>query len=355
MIKHITLLLKFSGLCLAILFLFSACKEESKKISASSPGPSRGAPLPVEAFVVKTKNLAENLEVPGTLQAFEETDIRPEISGRLVRLNITEGGAVAKGDLLAKLFDDDLQAQLKKLQVQLDIAQKTLERQQELLKIQGISQQEVDLSELQVNNIKADMELVRVSISKTEIRAPYAGRLGLRSISLGAYVTPTSLITTLRQVNQLKLDFTVPEKYGDLFRKGRPVNFTVAGSDRTFTASVLATEAAVEAATRTLKVRATVAGNDSALLPGTFAKVLLKIGGNDQSLIVPTQAVIPQARNKQVIVYKNGSPDFKIVDTGIRDETFVQILDGLKEGDTVLTTGLLAIRPDSKLKLVKVE
>jgi len=163
---------------------------------------------------VVAKNLAENLEVPGTLQPFEETEIRPEISGRLISLKIVEGGSVQKGALLAKLFDEDLQAQLNKLKVQLEIAQKTLERQRELLKIQGISQQEVDLSELQANNIKADMELVRVNISKTEIRAPYSGLLGLRNVSLGAYVTPTTLLTTLRQVNQLKLDFMVPEKYG---------------------------------------------------------------------------------------------------------------------------------------------
>jgi membrane fusion protein (multidrug efflux system) len=335
-----------------------SCKSNKKEPAGASSrggGGMRGGPVQVEAFVVKTKNLAENLEVPGTLQAFEETEIRPEISGRLVQLNIQEGGVVQRGALLAKLFDDDLQAQLKKLKVQLDIAQKTLERQRELLKIQGISQQEVDLSELQVNNIKADMELVRVNISKTEIRSPYAGRLGLRNVSPGAYVSPTTVLTTLRQVNQLKLDFTVPEKYGDLFRKGRTVSFTVAGSKRTFTATVIATEAAVETTTRTLKVRASVAGNDAALIPGAFAKVQLKLGGIEESLIVPTRAVIPQARNKQVIVYKNGNPDFRVVETGIRDETYVQISDGVKLGDTVLVTGLLAIRPDSKLQLSKVE
>jgi membrane fusion protein, multidrug efflux system len=347
--------LKYAAFFLLGIFLLNACKSEDKKESAARPGPMRGGPLQVEAFIVKTKNLAETLEVPGTLQPFEETEIRPEISGRLIRLNITEGGAVGRGDLLAKLFDEDLQAQLKKLQVQLEIAQKTLERQRELLKIQGISQQEVDLSELQVNNIKADMELVRVNISKTEIRAPYAGRLGLRNVSLGAYVSPTTLLTTLRQVNQLKLDFTVPEKYGDLFRKGRTVSFTVAGSKRTFTSTVIATEAAIDAATRTLKIRASVAANDAALLPGAFAKVQLRIGGNDQSLIVPTRAVIPQARDKQVIVFKNGSPDFRVVETGIRDEDFVEISAGLQAGDTVLVTGLLAIRPDSKLALTKVE
>jgi membrane fusion protein (multidrug efflux system) len=344
-------------ICSMLTALAFSCKSDKKEPTAPArpAAGGRGGPLQVEAFVVKTKNLTENLEVPGTLQPFEETEIRPEISGRLVQLNIAEGGTVQRDALLAKLFDEDLQAQLKKLQVQLEIAQKTLERQRELLKIQGISQQEVDLSELQVNNIKADMELVRVNISKTEIRAPYAGRIGLRNVSLGAYVSPTTLLTTLRQVNQLKLDFSVPEKYGDIFTKGKTVQFNVAGSRKNFNAVVIATESSVEAETRTLKVRASVNGNDSALLPGVFAKVQLQLGGNDLSLIVPTRAVIPQARNKQVIVYKNGAPDFRVVETGIRDETHVQITEGLQLGDTVLTTGLLAIRPDSKLALSKVE
>ncbi|MBI5914460.1 MAG: efflux RND transporter periplasmic adaptor subunit [Bacteroidetes bacterium] len=348
--KHSLLL----ALLLAGLFM-AACKSEKKDGAAVPAPPQRGGPLSVEGFIVKTKHLAENLAVPGTLLPFEVTEIRPEISGRLVSLNIPEGSPVQKGALLAKLFDEDLQAQLKKLQVQLEIARQTLQRQQELLKIQGISQQEVDLSELQVHNIQADMELVRVSISKTEIRSPYSGRLGLRNVSLGAYVSPTTLLTTLRQVNQLKLDFTVPEKHGAQFTKGRKVDFTVAGSRRTFTATVIASEAAVEAETRSLKVRALVAANDGALLPGVFANVLLNMGGSGQSLVVPTQAVIPQARNKQVIVFKNGSPEFKIVETGLRDETYIQISEGLQVGDTVLTTGLLAVRPESKLVLKKVE
>lgn len=331
-----------------------SCKSD-KKDAAAAPAGKKNMPIQVEGFIVVNKNLAENLEVPGSLQPFEETEIRPEIAGRLVSMNIKEGGTVQKGVLLAKLFDGDLQAQLRKLQVQLDIAKKTLERQQELLKIQGISQQEVDLSELQVNNIMADIELVKVNISKTEIRAPYAGGLGLRNVSLGAYVSPTTLLTTLRQINRLKLDFTVPEKYSQLFTKGKTIKFTVAGSRRNYTATILATEAAVAAETRSLKVRASVVEVDNALLPGTFAKVLLNTSGTGETLVAPTQAIIPQARGKKVVVFKGGAPEFRDVETGVRDEDYVQVLDGLKLGDTIVTTGLLAIRPESKLVLKKVE
>lgn len=346
-----------SRLAVLLLLLFAfviACKEEKKENGAAA-GPRANAPLQVEAFIVKTQALSENLEVPGTLMPFEQTEIRPEITGRIVKLNIPEGSFVKKGTLLVKLFDEDLQAQLKKLQVQLQINAKTAERQKELLTIGGISQQEYDLSELAVNNLKADIDLVKVEISKTEIRAPFDGRIGLKAISDGAYITPTNLITTISQVGQLKMEFSVPEKYSDLMRKGRLVTFTIAGTPKKFNAAILATESVIEANTRTLRVRTVVKGSNPSLVPGAFAKVGLKLDENDKALIIPTQAVIPQARNKRVIVYANGAPKFQEVTTGIRDSSFVQITDGLKLGDTVIITGLLSIRPESKIKLSKVQ
>lgn len=312
-------------------------------------------PVQAEGFVVKTRLMSENIEVPGSLLPYEETEIRPEISGRVVSLNVREGNYVGRGVMLAKLYDGDLQAELKKLQVQYQIAQKTVERYGELLKIQGISQQEYDLAQLQVNNLRADMDIVRVNIGKTEVRAPYSGKLGLRNISVGAYVSPTTIITTLRRVDQLKLEFSVPEKYSSAMKPGSKVLFGMDGVKQKFTANVMATEAFIEANTRTLKVRAVVQGNNPNLVPGGFAKVNLQMGANAQSLVIPTQAVIPQARNKRVIVYNGGTARFQVVTTGIRDSSYIQVTEGLSAGDTVVTTGLLAIRPDTKVKLTKVQ
>jgi membrane fusion protein (multidrug efflux system) len=347
-------------LIVSFVFVFLlACENEKKKGSpapAGGPGAQRSnRPMQAEGFIVRTKKLSENIEVPGTLMPFEVTEIRPEISGRIVYLNVPEGRTVSKGAVLAKLFDGDLQAQLKKLQVQLEIAQQTAARYRELLKIGGVSQQEYDLTELQVNNLNADMQLVRVDIYKTTIRAPYHGRIGLKNISSGAYVTPTNIITTISQVNKLKMEFTVPEKYSRNMQRGRAVNFTVAGADQQFSSSIMATESNIEANTRTLKVRSVVDGTHASLVPGAFAKVTLKMDENDQALVIPTQAVIPQARNKRVILYRDGVAKFEIISTGLRDSSFVQITEGLKAGDTVLTTGLLAIKPDSKVTLSKVQ
>jgi membrane fusion protein, multidrug efflux system len=356
-----------AGVILFFSFTFIISCKDSKKSETPARGGQQGGggarqgggpgnmPVQAEGFVVKTRQMSENIEVPGSLLPYEETEIRPEISGRVVSLNVREGQYVGKGVVLAKLFDGDLQAELKKLQVQYQIAQKTVERYGELLKIQGISQQEYDLAQLQVNNLRADMDIVRVNIGKTEVRAPYAGRLGLRNISVGAYVSPTSIITTLRKVDQLKLEFSVPEKYSNAMKPGSQVKFGLEGVKDKFTANVIATEAAIEANTRTLKVRAVLAGRNPALVPGAFAKVSLEIGKDVQSLVIPTQAVIPQARNKRVVVYSGGTARFQVVTTGIRDSSYIQVTEGLNEGDTVVTTGLLAIRPDSKVKLTRVQ
>jgi len=344
--------------CLLALILVS-CGEKKDKIKAPGTGSNRSKSsneaLPAEGFIVKARALAENISVPGTLLPFETTDIRPEISGRVVEINIPEGQMAQKGLLLVRLFDEDLQAQLKKLEVQLSIARKTAERQNELLKINGISQQEYDLSELSVNNLKADIELVKVDIAKTQIRAPYHGRIGLRNISPGAYVTPADILTTISQVDNLKLEFTVPEKYSASMRPGKTVKFTIDGMNQEFTATVQAAATIIESNTRSLKVRGVVKSNHPDLVPGGFAKVLLQMGKNDQSLVIPTQAVIPQARDKRVILYHGGAIEFKVVATGLRDSSFIEIADGLKAGDTVITTALLAIRPESRISLTKVE
>lgn len=330
---------------------FTSCsKKEDKGGTFVRPK----GPIGVDGFLVQPRMISENVEVPGTLLPVEETQIRAEVSGRLVSLNVPEGTVVSKGFLLAKLFDQDLQAQLRKLEVQLQISIKTVERQKELLAINGISQQDFDLISLNVDNLKADIQTTKIQIGKTEIRAPYEGEIGLRNVSLGAYLSPNDIITTLRQVRQLKLEFSIPEKYAKFIAKGYEVKFKVDGGSTTYQAKVLATEGNVEQSTRTLKVRALVEKLHPELVPGLFAKVNLQLGKDLEALMVPTQSVIPKARVKQVMVLRKDSAQFITVQTGIRDSSFIQITSGLNRGDTVIITGLMAIRPNSKIKMLKV-
>jgi membrane fusion protein, multidrug efflux system len=338
---------------LSALVIFSSCK--SKKPDSAGGGRQRQqGPLSVDAFVIQPSAISEDVEVPGSLLPFEETAIRAEVGGRIVQLNIREGTMVQKGTLLVKIFDKDLQAQLRKLQVQLQINEKTEERNRELLKINAISQQDYDLSTLNVENLKADIESIQIAISKTEIRAPYRGTIGLRNVSLGSYISPTDIVTTIRQVDQLKLDFAIPEKYAKEIGKGYTVKFRVDGGVQDHVAKVIATENSVDQSTRTLKVKAVVTENHRELVPGVFAKINLQLGRNNSALLVPTQAVIPNIRNKQVILLRKDSALFTVVETGIRDSAYVQIISGVNPGDTVITSGLMAIRPNTKVKVTRV-
>jgi membrane fusion protein (multidrug efflux system) len=261
---------------------------------------------------------------------------------------------VAQGSLLLKLYDGDLQAQLQKMQVQLKVAEQTAERYAALLKINGVSQQEYDLNVLAVNNIRADINIIRTSIAKTSLKAPFSGKMGISTITPGAYVSPATVITTLRKVSQLKLEFTVPEKYGTIMKPGSLVHFTLENNAASYPAKITATENTIAAETRSLKVIALVTKANAQLLAGSFAKVQIPLGDNNAALMIPTQAIIPQARDKKVIAVRNGIATMETVTTGIRDSASVEITSGLKAGDTVLITGLLATKPGSKVQLNKV-
>lgn len=337
---------------LVFLFLLSSCGSKTKK-TETFQHKNGGAPsvLAVEGFLVQPSVLNSSIEVAGTLLPFQETEIHPEVAGKVVKLSINEGKIVRKGTLLAQLFDGDLQAQLQKLRVQLQIANKTQQRQEELLKIGGISQQDYDLSLLNVSTIRADMQILQADINKTRIRAPFDGKLGFRNISMGAYITPATVITTIRQVNKIKLEFSVPEKYSNQVKVGNSVAFTTESSNKRYSAKIAATESGITQETRSLAVHAIVEKADEGVTAGGFAKVIFDMGDNNQAIMVPTQAIIPEARDKKVIVYHDGKASFVTVETGTRDSSKVEILKGLAVGDTVVTTGLLSIKPGSKLKI----
>jgi membrane fusion protein (multidrug efflux system) len=335
-----------------VLVLIS-CKQKKENAAAGGRQGDGQQVLSLEGLIATSKNINTQIEVPGTILANESTEIRPEVSGRVVQLNIKEGSFVAQGTLLAKLYDDDLQAQLKKLDVQLKIADQTEKRQAQLLKIQGISQQDYDLSLLQVYNLNADLEIIKTAIRKTEIRAPFSGKLGLRNISPGAYVTPLTIATSISQVNQLKLQFSIPEKYGAQLKMGQNIDFTVDGVQKKFSASVIATETGIEENTRSLAVRALIKNKDEFLLPGAFAKVKLAFEKSVDAIMIPNSSVLPQGRLKFIYLYKGGKAKQTEITTGVRDSTNIQVINGVSNGDTVITTGLLYLRPDVAVTLTK--
>jgi membrane fusion protein, multidrug efflux system len=335
----------------AILALVS-CGEKDKKIGAAPA--AKAAVSKANGYIVRTAALSDDIELPGTLVANETAEVHPEISGRIVYLNINEGRYVGQGTVLARLFDGDLQARLKKLRIQLAMAQTTEQRQAKLLDIESIPKQDYDMALLNVNTIKADIEILRVDIGKTIIRAPFSGRLGLKNISKGAYITPATSIAALQQISTMKLDFALPEKYLTAIKERQLVYFITPGNSKRYMATVEVTNPQITENNRSVTVRARVQNPDAGLLPGGFAQVSLRFEPETAALMVPTQSIIPQARGKKVVLYQDGVAKFTDVTTGLRDSATIQVTSGLKEGDTILVTGLLSIKPDAKVMVDKI-
>lgn len=354
MTNHLTVNSKLLTVIIIVSGLYASGCQSSKKEDKNATVKPAVPTSKVDGYIVTPQLLAQDIEVPGSLAAYQEVELHPEVSGRVTGVYFKEGSNVSQGSLLLKLYDGDLQAQLQKMQVQLKVAEQTAERYAALLKINGVSQQEYDLNVLAVNNIKADINIIRTSISKTSLKAPFSGKMGTSTITTGAYVSPATLITTLRKVSQLKLEFTVPEKYGVKMKPGSLINFTIENISENYSAIISATENTITAETRSLKVIALVTKANTQLIAGTFAKVHIPLGANDAALMIPSQAIIPQARNKKVIAVRNGMASMETVTTGIRDSSNVEITSGLKAGDTVLITGLLATKPGSKVQLNKI-
>jgi membrane fusion protein, multidrug efflux system len=335
-----------------LILALGGCSGSKKKADGKDPN---AAVSFIEGFVVKPTTVDETILLSGTLKAYEETVLMPEVSGRVVGLNLPEGQFVKKGTLLVKIYDGELQSQLRKAQTQFEIAQQTLTRQTELLKVDGISQLEYDQTRLQVNSIKDDIDLLKVQISKTEILAPYDGVIGLRNLSPGAQITPATAVAIIRESDKLKLDFAVPGKYSQMIHKGTRVTFSVEGDDKKIEAVVMATEEGIEPNTRNLKARALVEAHGAALVPGAYANVELRLNEDKHALMIPTQAIILQERNKQVIVCKGGKAVFTRIKTGVRKASDIMVTEGLSEGDTIVTTGVLFIKPGSQLNFARVK
>lgn len=337
------------GFPAVLLFLAASCGEK-KEAPAGKGGPGKGGPVLIDGYVLSPVTLSNSLSIPGTLEGSERVDLRPEIQGKVISVHFKEGSNVSKGQLLIKLYDADMQAELKGLKIQHELAVKNEKRLKELLSVNGISQQEYDVVATRVAELDASMELVEARISRTEIRAPFSGKIGLRNISPGAMIGPTDIVATLVQTSPLKLDFTLQERYVYALNGKEKVSFQVQGVDGSFNGSIQALESSIDMNTRSLKVRALCENPKGKLMPGAFASVSIAFDEIPDALLVPNQAIIPEVKGKKVIVSRGGKAEFVQVTTGQRDAEKVQILSGLNAGDTIAITGLLSVRPGTELK-----
>jgi len=345
--KTVALIITVIAVLVIIKFVFFPKKNQAVT------GPPPKVPVTVGVYVVKPEILQEKVFANGTILANEQAELRPEMSGKIVQLNLTEGAKVQKGDLIVKINDADFQAQLKKVISQIKLADEKIERQKKLLDIQGISKEEFDASQNQLTSLKADQEVLRAQIAKTEIRAPFDGVVGLKNVSEGAFITAQDIIASIQQTDPVKIDFSIPERFAGNFKKDETITFNL--GEEKYSAKIYAVSPNIDLATRTLQIRAITKNAEGVFHPGAFVNVELALEENARAIMIPTESVVPDLKGKKVFLVKNSKAVPQKIETGLRTENKVEVISGLQEGDTIISAGIMQVKPEGNVKIVSVK
>lgn len=319
--------------------------DDSKKFN------DKDSPTTVNGTVIKTATFDNNLSLTGSIEANEQIEIHSEVSGIVEAISFNEGTFVNKGQVLFKVNDIELKAQLRQATTKEGLAAENERRAKLLLQKEAISQEEADIARADHASAQAQSQLIRAQISKTSVRAPFSGKIGLRSISPGTYITPTVLVAKLVNTGKLKITFSIPEKYASQVKSGSIIDFTVSGSDKTYTAKIYAIEPEVAVATRTLQIRAIADNIDGKLFPGTFADIKLPLNIIKNAIVVPSQAIVPVQDGKKVFIADHGKAKEVMVDATTRTDSSILILSGLKAGDTLITSGVMSLKNEAPIKV----
>ncbi|MGD9978665.1 MAG: efflux RND transporter periplasmic adaptor subunit [Bacteroidales bacterium] len=331
----------------SIVFLLSCNSNSNGKNQGGKGKPG----IYVDAIIVKPSPIQRSLQVPGSILPSEQVELKAESSGKLIELNLTEGSSVKKGDLLARINDSDLRALLQKKQLDEKLAADDEARKKRLIEINAISIQDYEAAQNNLDGIRAEIAQAQAQIAKAEVRAPFDGKIGLRNVSLGAYISTSTILATLVQDDPLKIEFSVPERYSSYIKNGVEVVFTIGDSPKTYAAFIYASESAIDPTTRSLKVRARYPNPDRKIIPGSFSKITIVFKNLPNAILIPPQAIVPEMETETVYIAQNGNALKRAVTVGERTGTTVEILDGVSAGDTLITTGLTSIRNGMPLNI----
>lgn len=334
------------GAGLAGLGIYQFTPRENEELTAADalPKENRQRTLKVNAQIVKPHLLTDEILVTGRLVPDEEVNLSFETSGKITDIFFAEGSHVKRGELLAKVNDRQLQAQLKRLKAQIPLAEDRVFRQNALLKRDAVSKEAYEQVKTELATLNADIENIKANIDMTELRAPFDGIIGLRQVSAGAYASPTTVVAKLTKVSPLKVEFAVPERYAREVKKGTNLDFKVEGRLDAYHAQVYATESSLDPETHSLTIRAIYPNRNGELLAGRYTDIKLKQKEIEDAIAIPSEAIVPEMGKNKVFVYRSGVADPVDVVIGIRTEAEVQIVQGLVAGDTILTSGTLQLR-----------
>ena len=332
--------------------------RENKELSeapSKSASPARSRTLNVIAETIKETSISDGIVITGLLLPDEEVSLSFETSGKITSINFEEGTHVKEGQLLAKVNDAQLQAQLRKLEVQLKPAEDRVYRQNALLEKEAVSKEAYEQVQTDLAMLKAEIDQVKANIDLTELRAPFDGIIGLRQVSEGAYATPSTIVASLTKISPLKIEFAVPERYAGIMKNGANLQFKLDGHLKPFSAKVYAAESYVDPTTHTFAMRALYPNTDGKLMPGRFANIELKTQEFENTITIPSQAIVPEMGIDKVYLYKSGKATPVTITKGIRSEARVQVLEGLSLGDTIIISGTLQLRTGLSVTLDEVQ
>jgi membrane fusion protein (multidrug efflux system) len=331
-------------------FLIGACNGGKNQLPQRQSSRS-GSKVAVDAVVIQPRLLENTIFTTGTLLANEEVELRVELPGRVTGIFFAEGSKVKKGELLLKIDDRELKARLKGKEIEEKGASDLEARMRQLFEIKGISQEEYDKAANALGMIKAEEEVIQSQLAKTEIAAPFDGMIGLRYVSEGSFVSTNTLVATMQDIDPMKVEFSVPEKYVKQIKKETEVTVLVGDSKEEYKGKVYAAESKIDLETRTIKARAKIPNPKGDLIPGSFAKVDIMLEQLPNAIVIPSESVIPEMNGEKVFICVNGKARSVKVKTGIRTENSIQIVEGLNPQDTLIVTGLLQLSDDKAVEI----
>lgn len=315
----------------------------------SGPRPA----TPVEAVKVRVEMVSEEVSAVGTLRSNESVIVRPEIAGRISSIHFDEGEPVEAGQTLVSLDDSTHQAELADARAALNLAERNFERLDELFEKGSTSARERDETLARAESARAALQLAHARLAKTDVNAPFSGILGLRRVSPGDYVTPGQDLVNLEDIDPIKVDFRIPERFLSSLSTGQIIRVRVdAFPGRSFEGEVYAIDPQVDPAGRSIAVRARIDNADRVLRPGLFARVRLIVDERPDALVVPEQALVPRGEQRYVFKVVDGKAALTPVQVGQRHAGKVEIAEGLSEGETVITAGQLKIRDGAPVSIL---
>jgi membrane fusion protein (multidrug efflux system) len=328
-----------TGVLLLLVALAAGCNKG--KAEAGAAAEAAAPAIPVEVAVAQRDTVIDAIAATGQVEAIQSIELKAEVEGRLTEILVREGTVVPKGAALFRIDDAELLAQVARAEAERDLAQQSLKRTRELLTQRASSQADLENAEATFRGTAASLDLLKVRLDRTTVRAPFAGVMGQRFVSVGDYLTTSTRLASLQTVDPTRAVFQVPERYATSLKKEQRITFQVAAlQGRQFIGRVDFVDPVVQLPGRTITVKAVVGNPKGELQPGMFVEVRLETQVRPNAVVIPEEAILSLQQESFAWVVVEGKATRRVVALGVRTPGFVEITDGVREGEQVVVGGV---------------